>query len=138
MTGESMPENAKVAPAGNGNDPQNKSKPTDISTDISNVPRSNGAVKAKGTDLLPFYSNDWGNALRLLALYGRDLKFCHAVKKWLVWDGKRWCVDATGRAKHLARKTMLEFLKQANEEGTESPSYKFARASLNAGPITSL
>jgi putative DNA primase/helicase len=31
----------------------------------------------------------------LIAMYGEDLRFCHAFKKWLVWDGMRWAVDDT-------------------------------------------
>ena len=50
-------------------------------------------------DLLSYLYNDHGNAERLIALYGADLKYCHAFKKWLVWDGMRWAVDDTDQAR---------------------------------------
>jgi hypothetical protein len=43
-------------------------------------------------NLLSYLYNYHGNAERLIALYGEDLKYCHAFKKWLVWDGMRWAV----------------------------------------------
>jgi hypothetical protein len=53
-----------------------------------------GSVNPAGSDsepdlLLQPYT-DTGNAERLLALYGHDIRFSVEMKKWLVWDGKRW------------------------------------------------
>jgi len=56
--------------------------------------------------------NDTENACRLIALHGEDLRYCHALKKWLVWDGMRWAVDDTVRCR-LAKKDHARFLKQA-------------------------
>ena len=47
------------------------------------------AVSADPPDLLGYLFNDHGNAERVIALYGKDMKYCHAIKKWLVWDGMR-------------------------------------------------
>ena len=88
-------------------------------------------------DLLTYLYNDHGNAERLIALYGEDLRYCHAFKKWLVWDGMRWAVDDTDQARRLAKQAMLEFLRQAVEVGNDSPE-KFARGSLDNRRITSL
>ena len=89
-------------------------------------------------DLLPRLCNDHGNAERLIALYGEDLKYCHAFKKWLVWDGMRWAVDDTDQARRLAKLTMLEFLNQAIDRGTNEKAEKFARSSLDARRISSM
>ena len=64
-------------------------------------------------DLLGYLHNDHGNACRLIALHGEDMRYCYPFKKWLTWDGQRWAVDATGHARRLAKETMLEFLRQA-------------------------
>jgi putative DNA primase/helicase len=85
--------------------------------------------------LLDFHFNDSGNADRIIALYGKDLRYCHAFKKWLVWDGRRWAVDETDQARRLAKHTMLEFLRQA-VEATNGAAEKFARSSLDARRIT--
>src|SRR4051794_5461479 len=89
-------------------------------------------------DLLPCLHNDHGNAERLIALYGEDLKYCHAFKKWLVWDGMRWAVDDTDQARRLAKMTMLKFLKQGIDRGTNEKAEKFARSPLDARRISSM
>ena len=88
-------------------------------------------------DLLSFLHNDHGNAERLIALYGDDLRYCHAFKKWLVWDGTRWATDDTDQARRLAKQTMLEFLRQAVAKAME-PAEKFARLALDSRRIGSL
>jgi len=88
-------------------------------------------------DLLKQHHNDAGNAERLIAIYGKDLKYCHAFKKWLVWDGSRWAVDDIGQAVLLAKKAMLAFLNQAVENRSEAAD-RFARACLDARRLGSL
>ena len=55
---------------------------------------------------------DVGNAQRLVKRHGRDMRYCHHWKTWLVWDGRRWKVDDTGavmrRAKETAQAIYLE------------------------------
>jgi putative DNA primase/helicase len=43
-----------------------------------------------------------GNANRFLYHHGTDVRHCHLWGKWLIWDGKRWDVDVTGKALDLA------------------------------------
>ena len=47
-----------------------------------------------------------GNAERLVTRYGTQLRYCHAQKKWLVWDGKRWRVDDKGAVEWRAQRTV--------------------------------
>jgi hypothetical protein len=96
-----------------------------------------GAYEAGAPDLLKHLQNDHGNATRLIALYGYDLRYCYPFKKWLVWDGQRWAIDDTGHARRLAKQTMLEFLRQAiNSNATDAE--KFARGCLDARRIENL
>jgi len=88
-------------------------------------------------DLLAYHFNDSGNAERLIALHGEDLLYCHALKNWQVWDGKRFVRDETGRARKLAKHSMLEFLRQAVDTKNEAAE-KFARLSLDNKRITNL
>ena len=88
-------------------------------------------------DLLGQLLNDHGNSLRLIVMYGDDLRYCHAMKKWLLWDGRRWALDKTDQARKLAKQAMLEFLRQAIDARNE-PAEKFARASLDAKRISNL
>src|ERR1019366_10403718 len=89
-----------------------------------------GAKLSKQFKLLSFHLNDSGNADRIIAFCGKDLRYCHAFKKWLVWDGKRWAVDDTGQACRRAKQTMFEFLRQAMEIKNEATE-KFAKGSLD-------
>jgi putative DNA primase/helicase len=97
---------------------------------------------------LRFGRNDHGNALRLNALYGDRLRYCHPFKKWLIWDGRRWAIDETEQARKLATLTMVELLSQAvgsraqgDDDGHNEYGNKwkdFASASLNSGAITNM
>jgi putative DNA primase/helicase len=86
-------------------------------------------------DLIPFHHNDHGNACRLAAMYGDELRYCHAMKRWFVWDGMRWAVDDTGRSRHMAKQTMLEYFRQASEK-QDKAAESFARVSLNSKGVT--
>ncbi len=88
-------------------------------------------------DLLSYDLNDNGNAQRLIALYGKSMLFCHPLKKWLVWDGRRWAVDEIGKANKFSKEAMVEFLSHAIELGNEATE-KFARRSLNLRGIRNL
>jgi putative DNA primase/helicase len=92
---------------------------------------------AEPPNLIYFLHNDHGNACRLIKYCGQNLRYCHALKKWLVWDGWRYAVDDTGQARRLAKETGLEFLKQAIKAGNE-PAEKFAKASLDSKRITTM
>lgn len=85
-------------------------------------------------DLIRHMHNDYGNALRLVVLYGHDLRYCHVLKKWFVFDGRRWAHDETGQAAKLTKLAMLEFRKQAIAVENKDAE-KFARDSLNQHAI---
>ena len=93
------------------------------------------STETEKPNLLSFLNNDHGNAERLIALYGKDLRYCHAFRKWLVWDGKRWAVDETDQARKLAKHAMLEFFRQA-VDAVNQKTETFARGSLDARRIT--
>ena len=94
-------------------------------------------ASASTPDLLADLHNDHGNACRLIALYGEDLRYCYPLKKWLVWDGRRWAADVIGHAKRLAKEAMLEFLRQAIQLG-KLDAEKFAQSCLDARRINSM
>lgn len=84
--------------------------------------------------LLRQLRNDTGNADRLILLFGDSLRYCPPLKKWLVWDGRRWAVDHQGAARRLAKKAMLEYLTQA-AEADDADHQRFAYSSLDARRI---
>ena len=60
-----------------------------------------------------FNLTDYGNAERLVAQHGEDLRFCHPRNKWLVWDGKRWAEDATAEVARRAKSTVRSIYQEA-------------------------
>jgi putative DNA primase/helicase len=86
------------------------------------------------SDILQYGLHDSGNAERIIALYGRDMRYCTPWKKWLLWDGQRWTIDPSQRARRWAKLAMATFIRQAIECGNEDIA-KFARSSLNAKRI---
>jgi putative DNA primase/helicase len=70
-------------------------------------------VTAGSADPLP--GEPWtelGYARRLAHIYGDRLRYVHAWRRWLVWDGQRWAYDTTGQAarwtKSIARRMHAE------------------------------
>jgi putative DNA primase/helicase len=59
---------------------------------------------------------DAGNAKRLVAHHGADLRFCHQWKSWVHWDGRRWVRDVTGEVVRRAKATIRAFLHEALKE----------------------
>lgn len=68
------------------------------------------------------FDTDLGNARRLIAAHGEDLRWISQWGKhpWLVWNGRRWTRDFTGatqrRAKHTADAIFTEALCEPDEK----------------------
>jgi hypothetical protein len=89
----------------------------------------------EGQDLLSQPFNDYGNALRIIAIHGSAARYCHEFNKWVVWDGRRWAVDKSDLARKLAQDTMLKFAAQAMAAKNEAAA-KFAGNCLNSQRLT--
>jgi putative DNA primase/helicase len=59
---------------------------------------------------------DLGNARRLVARHGSDMRFCQVWKAWLVWDGTLWKRDDTGEVERRAKETALSIYGEATVE----------------------
>lgn len=81
------------------------------------------------------YLNDVGNAKRLVAEHGHELRFSEAFG-WLVWDGARWKPDATGAAERAA-KTSAEKLFQAIPKMNITDDFRKKLASFANGSMQS-
>lgn len=85
-------------------------------------------------DLLTPLRNDTGNAERIIRLRGEGIRYCHAKKSWLCWDGRRWAVDDTHQVHRVVKEVMLGYLQQAIQRG-DHEAEKFAKHSLDAKRI---
>jgi len=59
-----------------------------------------------------FHLTDYGNAERLVAAHGQDLRYCGALG-WLAWDGTRWARDETREAIRRAKRTIRALYAEA-------------------------
>jgi putative DNA primase/helicase len=82
-----------------------------------------------------YQPEDVGNAERLIRAYGNDLRYCHDFNKWVVWDGKRWAIDADDRTLELTKHVMLEFGLQAVRANSEAMQ-RFAAGCRRAARLT--
>jgi putative DNA primase/helicase len=60
-----------------------------------------------------FNLTDLGNASRLIAYHGQDLRYCYPWGRWLVWDSRRWLVDESGEIHRRAKQTVKEIYREA-------------------------
>lgn len=58
---------------------------------------------------------DMGNAERLIALHGKDLRYCFPWEKWLVWDKNRWSIDVSGEVKRRGKDVVAALYAAAAE-----------------------
>ena len=59
--------------------------------------------------------SDLGNARRLVALHGQDIRYNYLNRKWYFWDGCRWRVDDCGEVERRAKRGVGEIYREAAE-----------------------
>lgn len=100
-------------------------------------PRSMG--KFKHGDGFP--QTDYGNAERLVARHGEDLRYVTAWKAWLVWDGSRWTRDTTEEVERRAKETARQISRTALElehDDARLKFLKFGRATEQAARLRAM
>ena len=102
---------------------------------IENLIEEELEIERLPSDLLSQHHSDFGNAQRLIVAHGVNMRYCHAFRKWLIWDGRRWELDNGERARVLSQRTMLEFADEALTVGNESAA-RFAGKCLDSHRIT--
>ncbi|OIJ22009.1 hypothetical protein BKP45_04855 [Anaerobacillus alkalidiazotrophicus] len=75
-----------------------------------------------------FPLTDLGNAKRLVAKHGADIRYCHSQSDWYIWNGRHWEKDDTGEIVRRAKDTVQSIQKEAK---CPSLSEKQKKALLN-------
>jgi P4 family phage/plasmid primase-like protien len=57
---------------------------------------------------------DCGNAERLVARHGSNIRYCHPWSKWLRYDSRRWKTDDVGAVKQFAKDAARRVLREAD------------------------
>ena len=89
---------------------------TSIVTGLQSATASENATN----DLVDLHLTDLGNAKRLVKKYGKNIRYCHKWRTWLVWDGKRWVRDHSGEAMRMAKDTIRSLYEEASISQDES------------------
>jgi len=74
-----------------------------------------------------FTLTDYGNAQRLAAAHGTDLRYCHPFGRWYVYDGTRWVADETAEIMRRAKQTVRAIYAEAGEAGTAEAARALAK-----------
>ncbi len=67
-----------------------------------------------------FHCTDYGNARRLVARHGTDVRYIPKFKKWIAWDGSRWLFDEDGEIMRRAKDTALAIYSEAASETNDA------------------
>jgi P4 family phage/plasmid primase-like protien len=92
-------------------------------------------------DIAKLARTDLGNARRLVARHGGDLRYVHPWARWFIWDGQRWVGDADGAIVRLAKSTVEAIHGQAlalTEEGERMALLKHAVASQSEARLRAM
>src|SRR5215207_2639323 len=95
--------------------------PASVLRDVGLAPEPNGYHPEE------FRLTDLGNAERLVARHGKDLRYVYLWNKWLAWDGKRWKIDAAGEVARRAVETVRGIYTEAANAGDADERKRIAR-----------
>jgi putative DNA primase/helicase len=81
-------------------------------------PPSNGSGTARPAGRAePSYNlTDLGNAQRFVRDHSRNVRFCYAWGRWIVWDSKRWAVDDSGAVVRMIKESVRRIYAAAAAE----------------------
>jgi putative DNA primase/helicase len=117
-----------------GNDPDIRDLLTEAQREISGVPKPR-------PNLLIHPQTDTGNAERLVACYGSDIRYSVESKRWRAWDGRRW-VYADAQINQMAKSTIRMLYDQAaharGDDDFKERAMKHARRSESAHGIRAM
>lgn len=127
-------ESTKEAKGGDG---QGKNPPAGPPGEMS----VEGSPPADVPDLRFYPLTDGGNGERIVALFGKDIRYCVEMRKWLVWDGKRWAIDEFNvmrqKGKQMARLLYSQSAKEDTPTQLKAALDKHARLSEMYSGISS-
>lgn len=79
-----------------------------------------------------FSWSDLGNARRVVAAHGQDLRYSHLSKKWYWWCGTHWAIDNCGEVERRAKLAIAGLYQEAAEAGGAEERKKIAQFALRS------
>lgn len=103
-----------------------------VEQERSDEPLEGGERALKPVDPWKFNTTDTGNAERLVAQHGLDLRYCHPWQKWMAWDGRRWRIDVTAEVRRRAKDTARSIYSEASSVTGTDQAAETRRKELSA------
>lgn len=75
--------------------------------------------RRESIDLLRFNFSEVGNAKRLLAVHGKNIRYQTLINKWYVWTGTHWEVDETFKVERFSKDVIARLQKAATAIDTK-------------------
>jgi hypothetical protein len=102
-----------------------------IGNDIVEKVREWLGLQRENNESAPHHT-DLGNARRLVAGYGKILRFCHESGKWLVWNGEIWDTDNSGIVDRFAKDTVRNIYLEAGGATNDGDRSSLAKHALKS------
>ena len=67
-----------------------------------------------------YLPTDYGNAERLVDTFGYKMHHCPQWGQWVLWDGRRWKADGSGRIERYAKQVLRDMRREALKSNNES------------------
>ena len=94
------------------------------------IPMGRYGTPEEFADVAVFHLSDLGNARRLVARHGQDIRYVSGIG-WLVWDGCRFRRDDSGGVVRLAKETVTSMFEEAAQD-TEGHRQELVRHALHS------
>ena len=94
--------------------------------------RANPNASNASLRLIDYQRSDAGNAERLHALHGRNIRYVANSGQWLIWSNSRWRPDTTGNIVRMFIETMRCTAKQAADISDSSMAQTIASFALRS------
>ena len=89
-----------------------------------------------------FTPTDTGNGQRLVVRHGKNIRYVHLWKKWLVWDDTRWTLDNSGAIYTLAKDTARAIATDEAKHNHDNKQFfallKWSTQSMNAPKLKAM
>ena len=81
---------------------------------------------------------DVGNAERLIAAHGGDIKYVYEYRSWIHWDDNIWITDENGHMNRLAKQVAKSIFLEAEDEEDENLQKRLVRHALSTESLKRL
>lgn len=95
---------------------------------VNNTSNYSTTKKSSEISLINYNFSDVGNAERLIAIHGSNIRFSHIRNKFFIWDGRHWKTDNLEYVSKLAKSVLRRLQAEGDEidakESEESEKLK--------------